>query len=81
MTMKKRTQKNPIAAVVQPLQGKQMAPDWQKQTQDFGGNFDRRDLENMWKTPNWNSKLSAANVDNVIRASRLSSYGPTASGV
>ena len=79
--MNKRTQKNPIAAVVQPLQGNQMAPDWQKQTSDFGGNFDRRDLENMWKTPNWNSKLSADNVDNVIRASRLSSYAPTASGI
>ena len=74
----KSTKKNPIAAVVQPLQGKQMPGDWQKQTQDFGGNFDRRDLENMWKTPNWSSKLSA---DNVIRASRLSSYGSTASGV
>ena len=73
--------KNPIAAVVQPLQGKQMPGDWQKSTQEFGGNFDRRDLENMWKTPNWNSKLSGDNVDNVIRASRLSSYGPTASGI
>ena len=73
--------KNPIAAVVQPLQGIQMPGDWQKQTQNFGGNFDRRDLENMWRTPNWNSKLSADNVDNVIRASRLSSYGPTASGI
>jgi hypothetical protein len=73
--------KNPIAAVVQPLQGKQMPGDWQKQTQEFGGNFDRRDLENMWRTPNWNSKLSGDNVDNVIRTSRLSSYGSTASGI
>ena len=58
-----------------------MPSDWKLQTNDFGGNFDRRDLENMWRTPNWNSKLSADNVDNIIRASRLSSYGPTASGV
>ena len=58
-----------------------MPSDWKLQTNDFGGNFDRRDLENMWRTPNWNSKLSADNVDNIIRASRLSSYGPTASGI
>ena len=73
--------KNPIAAVVLPLQGRQMPSDWKLQTNDFGGNFDRRDLENMWRTPNWNSKPSADNVDNIIRASRLSSYGPTASGI
>ena len=73
--------KNPIAAVVQPLAGRQLPSDWKLQTNDFGGNFDRRDLENMWRTPNWNSKLSADNVDNIIRASRLSSYGPTASGI
>lgn len=77
----KTPRKNPIAAVVLPLQGKQMAPDWQKQTQEFGGNFDRRDLSTMWMNPQWSSKLSADNVDNVIRASRLSSYGPTASGI
>ena len=58
-----------------------MPSDWKLQTNDFGGNFDRRDLENMWRTPNWNSKLSADNVDNIIRASRLSSYVPTASGI
>jgi len=79
--MIKRTKKNPIAATVQPLQGKQMAPDWQQQTQDFGGNFDRRDLEKLWLNPHWSSKLSADNVDNIIRNSRLSSYTPSASGV
>jgi hypothetical protein len=77
----KTPRKNPINAVVQPLPGRQLPSDWKLQTNDFGGNFDRRDLENMWRTPNWNSKLSADNVDNIIRASRLSSYGPTASGV
>ena len=77
----KSPKKNPIAATVQPLQGKQMEQNWQKQAQDFGGNFDRRDLENMWRNPQWSSKLSSDNVDNVIRNSRLSSYAPSASGV
>jgi hypothetical protein len=77
----KPTKKNPIAAVIQPLPGKQMPSDWQKQTQNFGGNFDRRDLENMWRNPQWSSKLNSDNVDNLTRNSRLSSYGPTASGV
>jgi hypothetical protein len=77
----KTPKKNPIAATVLPLQGKQMEPNWQKQTQDFGGNFDRRDLEKLWLNPQWSSKLSADNVDNVIRNSRLSSYAPSASGV
>jgi hypothetical protein len=43
---------------------------------DFGGNFDRRDLSTMWmNSAIGHSKLSADNVDNIIRASRLSSYG------
>lgn len=77
----KTPKKNPIAISVQPIAGRQMDPNWQKQTQDYGGNFDRRDLENMWKTPNWNSKLNSDNVDNLTRNSRLSSYAPTASGI
>ncbi|MCP9795939.1 hypothetical protein [Synechococcus lacustris] len=75
----KSPKKNPIAAVVLPLQGRQMEPDWQQKTKDFGGNFDRRDLENMWRNPQWSSKLSADNVDNIIRNGRLSST--TASGI
>ena len=77
----KTPEKNPIAAVVQPLQGKQMNPDWQRQTQDFGGNYDRRDLSMMWKNPQWSSKLSADNVENLMQECRLSSYTSSASGV
>jgi hypothetical protein len=74
----KTPKKNPIAAVVQPLQGKQMPADWKIETNDFGGTFDRRDLENMWRNPQWNSKFSAENVGNVVRGARLST---SASGV
>ena len=71
--------KNPIAAVVLPLQGRQMPSDWKIKTNEFGGNFDRRDLENMWRTPIWSSKLNSDNVDNLTRNSRLSTF--TASGI
>ena len=70
---------NPIAAMVQPLAGKQLSPDWKKSTDEFGGNFDRRDLSSMWKNPQWASKLNGDNVDSIIRSSRLSS--PVASGI
>jgi hypothetical protein len=70
--------RNPIAITPLPLAGRQLDPNWKKSTNDFGGNFDRRDLENMWLTPNWSAKLSADNVQSVIRGARLSS---TPSGV
>ena len=76
--MKNRKQ-NPIAIRVQPMAGRQMPSDWNQKTNDFGGTFDRRDLENLWRTPNWSSKLNGDNVENLIRNSRLSS--PTASGI
>ena len=70
---------NPIAAMVQPLAGKQLSPDWKKTTDEFGGTFDRRDLSSMWMNPNWSAKLNGDNVENILRNSRLSST--TASGI
>ena len=75
--MKKPT--NPIAIRVQPMAGRQMPSDWNQKTNDFGGTFDRRDLENLWRTPNWSSKLNGDNIENLVRNSRLSST--TASGI
>jgi len=71
--------RNPIAITPLPLAGRQLDPNWKKSTNDFGGNFDRRDLSSMWKNPQWSSKLSADNVDSIIRSSRLSST--VASGI
>jgi hypothetical protein len=65
---------NPIAACVQPVAGQQLPAEWRKNTQNAGGTFDRRDLENMWKSPNWSAKLSA---DNVMRDARLSTWKET----
>ena len=61
------------------MAGRQMAPDWKQKTNEFGGTFDRRDLENLWRNPNWSSKLNGDNIENLVRNSRLSS--PTASGI
>ena len=57
----------------QPLAGRQLPPDWQKAATEIGGVFDRRDLSQLWKTPQWSSKLNSDNVDNLMRNARLSS--------
>ena len=69
----KNNQKNPIAAVVLPLQGRQMEPDWKLQTNDFGGNFDRRNLSEMWCNPEWSSKFNDG-VENLTQNARLKPF-------
>jgi hypothetical protein len=59
--------KNPINASVQPIAGQQLAANWKDKTADYGGNFDRRDLENMWRQ----SQNKAAPVDSPTRNARL----------
>lgn len=65
--------KNPIAACVQPLAGQPLPKDWQRQAQATSSVYDQRRLEDLWKTPNWSSKLNGDNVENIMRSSRLSS--------
>ena len=62
---------NPIAARVEAMAGRKLQPDWQQNLETTGGTFDRRKLEDMWKTPNWSAKL---NCENVIRDARLSTW-------
>jgi hypothetical protein len=69
----KTPRKNPIAAVVQPLPGRQMPSDWQKQTQEFGGTFDRRDLSAMWMNPQWASKFNDGN-ESITKDARLKPF-------
>ena len=71
--------KSTIAALVQPLAGQQLPPGWQRTATEAGGTFDRRDLSQLWKTPQWSSKLNGDNIDNVMRNARLSSVA--ASGI
>jgi hypothetical protein len=68
LIMKKAT--NPIAITPQALAGRRLEANWQ-QNLETGGTFDRRKLEDMWKTPQWSSKT---NPENVIRDARLSTW-------
>jgi len=64
----KRT--NPIAARVLPLAGRQLPPDWQQQAaQNRSQAYDQRDLENLWRTPQWSAKQHEAK--NIGQAARL----------
>jgi hypothetical protein len=71
----KSPRKNPIAAVVQPLPGRQLPSDWKLQTNDFGGNFDRRDLsENMWRIRNGRQNFNDGNVESLTKDARLKPF-------
>ena len=70
---------NPKHAQPQPLAGQQLPDDWRNSTADHGGIYDRRDLSQLWKTPQWSSKLNSDNVNNLMRNARLSST--VASGI
>lgn len=63
---------NPIAARVEALPGRRLETGWQQNLETVGGTFDRRDIENMWRTPNWSSKASVAAGENFIQNARLS---------
>lgn len=70
---------NPKHIATQPLAGQQLPDDWRNSTADHGGIYDRRDLSQLWKTPQWSSKLNSDNVNNLMRNARLSST--VASGI
>lgn len=62
--------KNPVAARVETMGGRRLPADWAK-GQNPDTVYDQRDLENMWKSPQWSAKI---NSDNVVRNSRLSAW-------
>jgi hypothetical protein len=61
---------NPIASRVLPMAGRRLPANWQQQAaQDQGDGFDRRDLESMWRTPQWSAKQHED--ENIGQAARL----------
>lgn len=62
---------NPVAITPQPLAGQQLPAEWRKNTQNTGGTYDRRDLSNLWKSPNWTSRASSVADENIIQSARL----------
>ena len=65
--------KNPIAITAQPLAGRQLPSNYGKAPVPTTTTFDQRDLSQLWKSPNWSSKLNGDNVENIMRSSRLTS--------
>ena len=65
---------NPIAITPQALPGRRLQPGWDKNLETVGGTFDRRRLEDLWKTPNWSGK---SNGENLIQDARLSTWKET----
>jgi hypothetical protein len=63
---------NPIAARVAPPVGQVLPTDWSQQAVNHGGTFDRRDLSQMWREPQWSAKTNSATAENIIQSARLS---------
>ena len=54
------------------LAGRRLENGWDKNIGQVGGTFDRRVMEDLWKNPQWSSKI---NSDNVAQNARLGIYG------
>ena len=59
---------NPLHITPLPLAGQQLPNDWRNKTADYGGNYDRRNLSEMWKQESSNKKIE---VDSPTRNARL----------
>lgn len=59
---------NPLHITTQPLAGVKLPDDWKNATADYGGNFDRRNLSEMWKQGSTNKQIS---IDSPTRNARL----------
>jgi len=67
--MKRLQNRNIVPAA---LPGRRLEGGWDAQLGNVGGTFDRRDLNSMWKDPQWSSKLTA---ENVVQNARLGIFG------
>ncbi len=59
---------NPLHITSQPLAGQQLPDNWKNATADHGGNFDRRNLSEMWKQEPTHKQIQ---IDSPIRNARL----------
>jgi len=68
-----------IAITPQPLAGRQLPADFGRaplQRSSMGTlQMDSRNLENLWRNPQWTSKLNSENVSNLIAGARLTASG------
>ncbi len=56
---------NPIAAVVQPLQGRRLPSGWKPEITTR--TYDQRQLEELWKNPQWSARKQAENIQQSAR--------------
>lgn len=63
--MKRLQNKNIVPAA---LAGRRLEDGWDAQLGNVGGTFDRRKMEDLWKNPQWSSKLTA---ENLVQNARL----------
>jgi len=71
LIMKPQRKTNPIAIRVQALPGQKLPDDFAQQTANHGGLYDRRDLSQLWKTPQWSGKSRS---ENPIQDARLTTW-------
>jgi len=57
--------------MVQPLAGRKLQSGWQQNLGNVGGTYDRRPLEDLWRTPQWSAKTNSTTTENIIQAARL----------
>lgn len=69
--MKRLQNKNIVPAA---LAGRRLENGWDQNLGQIGGTYDKRKMEDLWKNPQWSSKI---NAENVIRDARLSSWKET----
>ena len=63
---------NPIASRVEAMPGRRLESKWQKNLETVGGNYDRRNWDEVFNAPQWSAKTNSATNENIIQAARLS---------
>lgn len=71
------TMNNPINGQVQPIAGRRLQPgELQQVARSAGGTYDRRPLEDLWKSPQWNGasveKLGRMGIASIAKECQLS---------
>ena len=53
------------------LPGRRLEAGWDKELSQIGGTFDKRDLSQLWKNPQWSGKSGS---ENLIQDARLTTW-------
>jgi hypothetical protein len=53
------------------LPGRRLEAGWDKELGQIGGTFDKRDLSQLWKNPQWSGKSGS---ENLVQDARLTTW-------